>query len=311
MKSELTDDSFDTKFLYRYRKFSDEALNAITDGKLYFSSPKNYNDPFDSTHYIDYINLLSTVGRDLDDMDNYLKKTYGASRFELSLDLRMISLTSKNYNCRTEYYKDMLKKEEELENIVFDNVKTICFSSEYLSTRMWSHYSDSHTGFLLMYSKEDLQNAKIYNENDEIVTQKIVLDAVNYSNFFPDAGELYYYALPKYIKTGKVLGCGCYLNRLFFSKTKDWEYEHEWRVCTYTRNLANTNDAKYLGVYPVAVFVGSRMCEEHRKKIYKLAKSRGIPTFEVFVNTDSPQIKLNFCELKYKKEELRDCLYST
>ena len=77
MKSELADDSFDTKFLYRYRKFIDEALNAITDGKLYFSSPKNYNDPFDSTHYIDYINLLSTVGRDLDDMDNYLKKTYG------------------------------------------------------------------------------------------------------------------------------------------------------------------------------------------------------------------------------------------
>ena len=46
----------------KYRADDERAIQAVRDGKLFFSSALGYNDPYDTLMYIDYVQLSDYIG---------------------------------------------------------------------------------------------------------------------------------------------------------------------------------------------------------------------------------------------------------
>lgn len=87
----------------------------------------------------------------------------------------------------------------ERKNELISNYRIFCTTEQYDNALMWAHYADKHTGFCIGYKKEDI----------EAISTK--LQKVTYSS------------QPYYIETKSD-------NSILFVKSKEWEYENEWRA---------------------------------------------------------------------------------
>jgi len=107
--------------LYKYQPYKENRISTIINKKLWFSMPKDMNDPFD----------CRGVCWNTDEIENFLK---------------------------TRVHKDKIKEFDSIDSIVEgaiaslrNNIKISCFSEELFSMPMWSHYADNHTGFCIEY----------------------------------------------------------------------------------------------------------------------------------------------------------------
>ena len=107
--------------LYKYQPYKENRISAIINKKLWFSMPKDMNDPFD----------CRGVCWNTDEIENFLK---------------------------TRVHKDKIKEFDSIDSIVEgaiaslrNNIKISCFSEELFSMPMWSHYANNHTGFCIEY----------------------------------------------------------------------------------------------------------------------------------------------------------------
>ena len=158
-------DSSNTIFLKIFRPINDDTKSMLKEQYLWFSHPKNFNDPLDSRFYENVIN------------DDGLKK--------LLSKVRIRSLS---------------------------NIE----SSK--ASLLWSHYADRHNGIEMEYEIDI----------NYLISKKIFLFPVEYSHHITDS--LY----PQISDYGKS----------FFVKSKEWEYEKEWRMVTLANNLISDNKLK-------------------------------------------------------------------
>lgn len=158
-------------YLYKYRPlinysskeklFNEFTLDLIKKGELHFSSPLDFNDPFDSLLYLE------------DKYENYLSNTNSVeSRF--------------NRKKNNTTWNDLIDKTwNELSNESWENINTaysvsdlrvFCVSKSYKNILMWSHYADSHKGVCVGFdfSKKPL----IINKN-EYVFEEVKYDDRN------------------------------------------------------------------------------------------------------------------------------------
>ncbi|URZ15458.1 DUF2971 domain-containing protein [Clostridium felsineum] len=119
------------KKLYRYRKF-DEYLENNLSGEIYFSNPREFNDPFDSAIEIDYITCASL----------YLK-----------IDRRIVeNLLEKEPKMKRLFDEHFYKTYTNFKN----NVRIACFTVSPYNTLMWSHYAENHSGYCIEYNTENI-----------------------------------------------------------------------------------------------------------------------------------------------------------
>lgn len=126
--------------------------------------------------------------------------------------------------------------------------------AEYSNTLMWSHYTSIHKGFCVRYqfpstlTHEDLVNKRV-----------LVMGEVKYVENVPMDTETFD------------------LQRAFFTKSKDWSYEHEKRLLYYDIDTTE----KYHPV-PVPensitdVYFGVRCSDEDKKKIIDALKGKNV-----------------------------------
>ena len=61
--------------VFRYRSFNEDTISALQDDRLYFSSPINFNDPYDCLPFVDYEKVCAEVNRNIFvGMDAYLDR---------------------------------------------------------------------------------------------------------------------------------------------------------------------------------------------------------------------------------------------
>ena len=125
------------QYWYKYRSIS-RAKEIITGGDLYFSSPKNFNDPYDcqiiqACQYEkkDIINLFSHADlcREHPEILNYIENTIDDNIDNGKL-YEVIECAFRN-------------------NLYSKGV--CCFSSIFDSILMWSHYAENHKGVCLKF----------------------------------------------------------------------------------------------------------------------------------------------------------------
>lgn len=156
---------------FRYRPYSEFSLKELLYGEMYFSSPEECNDPFDSKTYYSFnsdhqkwskLILLASerIGlkvseKDLSKLANFACKLCPIS-YEDALNKNLFS------ECTDVLFNGKLVRDylySSLQEIlkVYQPAKRyfVSFSRTNSETLMWSHYSNQHNGYCLIFKAID------------------------------------------------------------------------------------------------------------------------------------------------------------
>lgn len=258
----LAIDALEKKKLYKFRAIARDPNDPdkpdpnklhyieriFTHNELYFSSPVELNDPFESRPKI-------TV-RDFQD-EGYKKKyvSYVKSLIlSINADAKPGDVKTWLESLTQEQAEDLAGEHtEELRNQFFEKYRICSFSGTAKNPLLWSHYSDAHTGFCLEFDAStdifgwgglQMQYQDAYPTLD--VTEQ-------------DDDEI--------------------LRASILTKYTDWKYEKEYRLVSMEPNVPNAlpiRNKKY--VFPpellVGVILGCRIRESDRQLIAEWCSNR-------------------------------------
>ena len=294
-------------YLFRYRTYSDDAISALENDKLYFSIPQKFNDPYDSLFYLDKQSFIQNVRHEWDtEMETYVKRVFGI----LPLDAQQFVYEEvvnrvKSESYQSEFFTNIFDLVENIKSNMRDNLKVICFSEKYLSTLMWSHYADYHKGFCLIYDKDDIKNAEIFNTEGKRVSNSVDLLKVDYAKAQKDVGPYLYYYIPEKhfsVPMGNFSEqVKSVVHLAIKTKSEEWKYEEEWRAIPKQFDIEKVNDISYIKIKAQGIFLGSQMPIEQRYKLMQIAKKKKIGLFEVWRNDDTGNFQFNFCMADFKE----------
>ena len=174
------------------------------------------------------------------------------------------------------------------------NFKIACFSTEFNSMLMWSHYSESHKGFCVEY---DLSPNDDYQDL--------------YSNLFPVIYCDYISDMTQDMIDNYVNGItdnfmwGMY-NKGLLRKSTTWKYENEWRFITPC--LGRDSDTAR-DFFPIKkVYLGKNMPAKERKIVIDFCNEHGIAYCGLKIDRDKYEMTIceQLCENCYSYQEKLD-----
>lgn len=115
--------------VYKYRPDNENTEKIITDKTLWFSSPRDFNDPFDC-----WVNCAEPKKEHIQNI---------ISNSNLPNSVKSMCLKGAPV-----YNKKMMKKDID---IVLSKILICCFSEVKDNILMWSHYADSHKGLCFQF----------------------------------------------------------------------------------------------------------------------------------------------------------------
>ena len=283
--------------LYKYYSFDDKGyhLDSFKNNKIWLSNPENFNDPYDC--------LLSFTGEKL---FNALIRTRENVVFELFENTNLKFTESEKNQIRKA--KQPLKKIQEiiiknelsreyeiideklLNNIVyetddshiFEDLGSIinnihyqgstvirCFSEINNSILMWSHYAENHKGFCLEYDFKTLGINHEINVNLFPVIYRPKLFNID-KHLFNNDNSLNYFSF--------ILAA--------IHKSKEWEYEKEWRLIFPLKNAEQLYDVPY----PTKVIAGAKITEQNKALIKDVSQENNLPFYQAVINNQNFQI---------------------
>lgn len=137
---DLTKNS-DGKYLYKFLPFNQYSLQILINNKFWIGPPDLLNDPFEGDFIIKNLEQLHnescirtllqlTKGKDFE--DDYNNMMNDSNAFSTKLYEYINKLISSNYGSTS-------------------------FSKNCDNLQMWSHYADSHKGFIIIFDREILE----------------------------------------------------------------------------------------------------------------------------------------------------------
>lgn len=198
------------RFLYRYRAVNKDTLQSLADNRFWFSSPLNFNDPFDCR--------FDAVFQGTDDERRHWCKRTAASRGDASLAdelMRGFTAPDGEYN---EFYDARRFAEERI-----GPLGILCLSERRDHLLMWAFYAKDHSGVCLEF--ETLPREGLF--------------PVTYSSTFPLLNALQ--AADPDVMRDQGLAC-------VTTKSPDWAVECEWRLIKNSSGLHHVPEACLAGV---------------------------------------------------------------
>lgn len=242
-------DSFRPTKLYRYMRFDSYRKQNVFEGQFFLAPAENINDPFDCLAYIDHNKytdyIIQEVRHLLPGIDEQLIISTTQETIEDDLDRGLIKI----------------RKEFRLG----------CLSETPLSTLMWAHYTDNHSGFCIEYDLSRIDPGYRHG----------ILPVI-YSDERYDATKAF-------IKRDRNL-----LMNLYLFKSSCWKYEKEWRM-VIPQNIITDGEyyADFLSAIS-AIYLGIKSSEEHSEEIREICdlyKERQIPVYQMDIEHKSYQLK--------------------
>lgn len=234
-------------FLYKYTA-PENAILLLENGKLHFSSPLSFNDPYDCHP------LLVKI------TDEFIYNVINDSPYKYLLNTEGFTKSSIYRNFVKNFSKTQVK---EVQTKVLPSVKITCFSENKNNTLMWAHYAKNHSGVCFEFDAE----AMIIFLGNCIKTSDLpsyLFLRANYDNK----------------RTNYVFGSASDpAPLLMWLKTKsiEWEYEKEIRltILKWKENL--------LTIPPNIIsrlYLGSQISGDHEKTIIQLCRTN-FPSTEI------------------------------
>ena len=248
---------YDRLSLYRYYKLDAEGyvLSALRHGKVTVSNPKIFNDPFDSLLYIDrekvraaqqlypperIINEVNSIREGNDpspELDGVIQELFK----------RLAALPEEDVKKALSCSPLQIEKNTSL---LIDNViaylrgllRIACFSERCDSPLMWAHYADCGRGICVEYdvptTGELAHPIKGLSSDRDCFSSMF---PVIYSNERYDATHIVEDLVLLLLAVDLRVENSCDFSKydllkdlkLSLYKSKDWEYEREWRLFTW------------------------------------------------------------------------------
>jgi Protein of unknown function (DUF2971) len=220
--------------VFKYQPVRDYVLDSIAASTVHFSSPQDFNDPFDCTISVDFDDIS---------LDEAL---------ELRAKLQDDSI---RYTGREDDFSWMSPEEVRdrvtaISRKLFDDekqrfVKTCgvsCFTEVNDSLLMWAHYADGYKGICLEFRPEIIKR----------------LWPVKYAVHFPKFSLVRLFARNDPTQIGE----------LYCVKSEHWSYEREWRaICSRAKyNHVFSGAIK-------AIYLGTGISDENRERVFEAANA--------------------------------------
>ena len=191
------------RYLYKYVEFDQDmnVLKLITENKIKFSEPARFNDPFDCNPYYKNSDKPQKLRPDLfAKLDFYeespAKRVLAAQR--------AINRTNAFFN------------EGRFHDVTMSGIGILSLSRTPWHVLMWSHYAKHHTGFVVEFQEP----ASIPAGQNGLHHKWLVSFEVNYTVDRP---------IVERWKRTEVTS----IDKIFMSKSVEWNYEEEERVVKY------------------------------------------------------------------------------
>lgn len=289
--------------LVRFRTISLNNVDNLKSDILYYSTPKNFNDPYDTLIYANYLQIIKDVYYNLKTgMDSYLEGIIKKSPL-LEADVYALWYGSNRNEILDMFLEQIFNYIKMIQEDLRNKTKIICFTEEYLSMLMWSHYADSHKGFAIIYDRNNIENADNFTCTGDLIRKKPILRQVTYNQQQSDLT----YEIEDYIRAYRMTSLGDVvppipnlsqdkLRKMITEKSPDWSYEKEWRLIPRHISLENESNLGYMCIKPKGVIIGSMCVEDYQYQLIDICDEKMIPVFKT---------ELNCCEPGYKLELMR------
>lgn len=223
---------------YKYLPFNDDSICVISEGTIKFSSPDEFNDPFDCAPDIDTKKTLEYLSKD----KNILKQVGNNLGYSPAQRIQ-----NKNRMINS-LEREMLKPD--WGRRLAEDVGICSLSRNPLNLLMWAHYANDHTGFVVEFSIPQTGEGTETEASDFITKYLFPLEVI-YSDEKPLINPL----------ESQMIN----MEKQFLTKGRDWEYEAEERVLDHVRGK---------GIYTFdrervlkSVFAGLRMSDNDYLKL--------------------------------------------
>ncbi|NCA61179.1 DUF2971 domain-containing protein [Bacillus cereus] len=278
--------------LYKYRTVNLNSIRSLRRNEVWCNSASNFNDPYECALLIgDYaeeslkaLMIEKVIELGTGKLKKNLVENLG------NMDLKKICTVFiklkvgdvQIYQCDVDQIYDITKKEyddkikADLERDIMqirEKMKISCFSEVHNSILMWSHYADNHKGFCIEYN---------FNEIDINSNLISALQPTIYSDEIINIGE-HLKRTPKKVEKFK----GVLEEYAAIIKSNEWIYEQEWRI-VFRENKSGGFNCK--GLYPKAIYLGSRISEDDKIELLEIAREKKIPVYQM--KTDNNKFEL-------------------
>ncbi|MDE0041660.1 MAG: DUF2971 domain-containing protein [Candidatus Poribacteria bacterium] len=225
-------------------------------------------------------------------------------------NIRIIERITGRYNYSTSATSGTMFSEfpemyvEQLKRLLWPKWYTACFTASYHNSSLWGHYADKHKGVCLIF-----ETVGTGQPNFEKRFHKVnYVDRLPLVDFFRSIGTAALDSVMKHWYTdenGNVSECASQereiawqqtLWRRFIctvtSKTRDWEYENEYRIIANEVSLGDDNENDHTLSYKFSLLKGiifgiktsdgdkrkiieivKRKCEEHNRTDFQLSQA--------------------------------------
>lgn len=238
------------RYLYKYYNItSNESkknfISSIENNYFYLSSPSDFNDPIDCK-------LAQTPNVSMQNIKKYMRNNSHLTRKQKNDLIKQFKVDD---NLLDSIYK----------SLEFDKHGVCCFTTNYWSILMWSHYTDKHRGIFLKY------------------------DLLNDLEFFYKIHKVKYEE--KYPEVDLITNINNYNNlmKLIITKFKDWKYEEEYRI----HHLFN-GEVKFKKDALKMIYFGCKTSDKNIKEIEKLMEKYSY-------NVESIKMKQSLTDFKLEE----------
>ncbi len=315
---------------------TNHSLEALKNNTVFLQSPILFDDPYDSTLYLDeqefhvirvryYANLCGFRYEDSWDISRivyefsvflypFLKSQSELEKvfqikgnpndlvdmthqvFVLSLLNEIIRNLDSPTAIQNAFYQALHNEYISKQTDLIKKFRISCFTTNPFSMLMWAHYADSHKGFCVEY---DIPTPDEHNIN---LLQNLL--PVIYSDERVSVLNECLEDLTCPTVTEDTLSA-IYKYGLL-TKSVDWCYQNEWRLISLDDMLSKGNgyDCSF---FPISkVFIGAKMSEDNRMEIIKICNDQKIPSIcvlpaqSVFSMEECPS-KMNNPNCTYKE----------
>ena len=234
--------------LYKYYPDKEMHLNAITDKKMWYSAPSNFNDIFDCSISIDENQIFQDV-------------------LKMYPNARGIRPGSQQWKVlREEVHRGISELRSKFEDLRAQ-MGVACLSESYDSLLMWAHYANNHCGMCVEYELLELNKQLGYSPIPIVYSN----ERACFRTFNPG-----------FDKNDIVKLC---LEALT-SKSIEWSYEKEWRIvqdqtaCGEKWNPENKGALLDM-IRPTSITLGCKVKSEFEEKVKGDCRSNKINLYKM------------------------------
>lgn len=202
--------------LFKYRDFGKYTILSLLNKGIWVPKPSQLNDPFDAQFKITDVDvsLASFKSAFLDYQDWYKKNHHQNIEYKGFEQLFISDKPNDHLREKVSLFRSFWDRQS-------DTMGILSLSEDAESTTMWSHYGENHAGICIGYDPRHLFPKSPNGALDW-------LKKVEYK----DESDIIRNAYLLYAKTGMRHSHVAVMELLFqmlTTKSKDWNYEQEWR----------------------------------------------------------------------------------